>query len=635
MKLLYSLLALISLSGQLTNTVSAQTLAAPVKATATASADYQITHLEPASWWVGMNNPQLELMVHGHRIAELTPDIQYPGVTIKSVQRVSNPNYLFIQLDITHQALPGKLDINFSRQGIQVLHTGYQLNARREHSAQRKGFSPSDAIYLLVPDRFANGNPANDSVPQLIESSNRTKPGGRHGGDLQGISDHLDYIAQMGFTTIWPTPLTQNNQAAYSYHGYSATDLYQVDARLGSNEDYRQLVSKAKSKGLGFIQDIVLNHIGSGHWWMKDMPSPDWLNFPDKYTETSHARSTVQDPHAAQGDKEKFTSGWFTTTMPDLNQRNSLLATYLIQNTIWWIEYADLSGIRTDTYSYSDKNFLADWSRSVINEYPRLNLVGEEWSNNPAIVAYWQRGKYNPDGYASSMPGMMDFPLHDSLRAGLMGEESTAEGLMKMYLAVANDFVYPDASNLVIFEGNHDTSRLFSALNNSLPHYKIALAYLATMRGIPQFFYGTEMLMQSPKKRDDGKVRSDFPGGWAGDKVSAFTGLGLSKAQKEAQDFMRQLLNWRKTSTAIHQGKLLHYLPENGCYVYFRYTGTQKVMVILNKNNTETHLATSRFFEMLSPTAKGRNVLTGQEIDLKKLLHLPPLSATIIDINEL
>jgi glycosidase len=595
--------------------------------------EYQIKHLEPPSWWVGMQQGQLQLMVHGDRIGELTPSLSYPGVAITNIIRGANKNYLFIDISIGETARAGQFAIDFKRQNELALSYLYRLDNREPNSAQRIGFNSSDAIYLLMPDRFANGNQANDSSADLREKADRTKPSGRHGGDLQGISEHLDYIEQMGFTQIWSTPLTENDQPDSSYHGYAATNLYQVDARYGSNEDYRALVSKAKSKGLGFIQDVVLNHIGSGHWWMKDLPSSDWLNFQDHLVVTNHKKSLIQDIHASAADRKIFSDGWFVPDMPDLNQRNPMLANYLIQNCIWWIEYAGVSGFRVDTYPYSDPAFLTRWSARIMQEYPNFNMVGEEWTDNPAIVSYWQKGKINHDHYQSSMPAMMDFPLYYGLLEGLTSEEKARSGFDRLYDALANDFVYAAPENLVIFEGNHDTSRVFSELAEDYPLYQMALVYVATMRGIPQFFYGTEILMTSPKSRDDGKVRADFPGGWRGDAVNAFSGQGLSERQTQAQGFMRQLLTWRKKASVIHNGKLMHFLPDKGTYVYFRYNDSHKVMVVFNKNLNQVTLDTSRFHEMLADSSSATEVLSGQHLSFGKTLTVPARSVLILEIS--
>ena len=596
--------------------------------------NHRIDHLEPPTWWVGMHNSKLQLMVHGPQIAELEPALAYPGVRIASVARVANMNYLFIDLEIAPDAAPGKLDLSFTR-GSEVLHYSYQLQARAPGSAQRQGFNSADAIYEVMPDRFANGSAANDNAPGMSEQANRADGSGRHGGDIQGIAEHLDYIAAMGYTQLWPTPLLESNMPRGSYHGYASTNHYRIDPRYGSNEEYRALVAQARSKGIGVIQDVVLNHIGSRHWWLQDMPMPDWLTYQGKYVPTEHHRVALTDPYASDEDKRNFTEGWFVQGMPDLNQKNPYLATYLIQNDIWWIEYAGLSGLRVDTYGYSDTDFLSRWSASMMAEYPKLNLVGEEWSPLVPVVARWQEGKQNPNGYVSHMPSMMDFPLTDALRRALSAQDGDEHSLTTLYETLSLDYLYPNAGNLVFFEGNHDVSRIYSELNSDEDLYRMAMAVVMTAPRIPQFYSGTEILMPSTvKNRDDASYRRDFPGGWRGDTVNAFTGAGLSAQQLAAQAYLKKLLNWRKTAAVIHHGKMMHYGPEQNTYVYFRYDGNKKVMVALNKNKSETTLKTARFHEMLSGVHAGVDVATGKRYALDGEIKLPPRSALILEIEQ-
>jgi glycosidase len=611
------------------------TLRVLLLALATASlapaAPYQIQHLEPMSWWVGMRHPELQLMVHGERIAELAPEISHPGVAIAGVERTGSPNYLFIDLVIAPDAAPGSFKILFRKGGAVAASADYQLQARRRDSALRRGFDASDAVYLIVPDRFANGDPANDSVPGLAEKAARSDPNGRHGGDIEGMREHLDYIAGLGFTMIWPTPLLENNQERHSYHGYSMTDLYRIDPRFGTNEGYREFVREANERHMGVIQDIVLNHIGTGHWWMKDPPAADWLNHQDGYVQTNNQHTTVMDIHAAPEDRELFLNGWFVRTMPDLNQRNPLVARYLIQNSLWWIEYAGLSGIREDTYSYSDTPFLARWSNAVMEEYPNFNIVGEEMNPNPYIVAYWQKGVVNRDGYRSGLPSLMDFPVVDLMPSVLNDEETRSTGLIRLYEMIAADFLYADPMRLMVFPYNHDRPRLYSRLHENLDLLETSLLFTATTRGIPEYFYGTEVLIGSPIERVDGLLRADMPGGWAGDKVSAFTGEGLTPRQVEAQNYMRRLLNWRKTSSAVASGKLLHYIPSGGFYVYFRYDERQTVMVVLNKNRNDATLELTRFSGMLKGAKSGRNVMTGEQVDLSAPLPMKALKSIAVE----
>lgn len=579
-----------------------------------------------------MKSDKLQVMLHGKEIATYTPHIDYPGVQIKDVRKLSNPNYLFLDLQISPGTRAGKFNISMQHGG-QKFGIPYELKAREKGSAERRGFGPTDAILNLMPDRFANGDTGNDSLPGFADKLDRNDASaGRHGGDLKGIRDHLDYIASMGYTMLWPTPVVENNQQTYSYHGYAATDYYKVDARLGSNEEYRQLVAEAKKQGVGVIQDIVLNHIGDGHWWMKDLPGKDWLSYNSEFVPTYHARTTVSDPYASAIDKENYTQGWFEVHMPDMNQNNPLVANYQIQNTIWWIEYAGLAGIRADTYGYSDPAFLTEWSRRVMQEYPHLALVGEEWSDNPNLVAHWLRGHKNANGYVSHMPSMMDYPLHDTLRKALVAPENLHSGFATLYEALINDQLYPQPSSMVLFEGNHDVSRLYSALDEDLDLFKMAITYVATMPRTPQFYYGTEILMTSTKHRDDGAFRKDFPGGWAGDAVNAFTGAGLTVKQLEAQAFIKKLLNWRKTQSAIHSGKLMHFAPQDGIYVYFRYDQKRKFMVVMNKNTTETELTTARFAEILPADTKAKDVLSGQAFELAQKVKVPARGVLLLEI---
>ncbi|EIK43600.1 alpha-amylase, putative, amy13E [Cellvibrio sp. BR] len=590
-----------------------------------------LKRIEPANWWVGMKYNQVELLVHGDNLGATTPAVNYPGVNVINIKKSDSPNYLFVTIDIAATTKPGKFPIEFMRDGKIHSRVDYQLLAREKNSAQRQGFSPKDAIYLITPDRFANGNTGNDAMPGMLEQPNRAYKGGRHGGDIAGMEKHLDYIAAMGFTQIWPNPLTENNMEKYSYHGYAATDLYQIDARYGTNEEFKTFVQKAQKKGIGVIQDIVLNHIGSNHWWMKDLPAKDWLNFQNIPVFTNHNRTTIQDPYADPRDKRRFVDGWFVITMPDLNQRNPQLANYLIQNSLWWIEYAGLSGIREDTYGYADQEFLSRWAKTIMDEYPNFNIVGEEWSTNPAVVAHWQRGKANASGHVPHIPSMMDFPIHETLREVLHEPESWDKGWVRLYEMLANDFIYPDPFNLVIFPENHDTSRLYSYLDEDIDLFKIAMVYMATMRGIPQFYYGSEVLMTSPRERDDGAVRADMPGGWKGDSKNAFTGKGLSAEERDAQKFIKTLLNWRKNSEVIHRGKLRHYAPEQGVYVYVRYLDAKAVMVILNKN---AHSVTHHFLayrEFVDGKKTARDVLTGKQVNLRESLQVAPKGSLILE----
>ena len=586
-----------------------------------------------------MKNSKLQLLVHGDSISEFEPSLEYPGVSIKQVSRLENKNYLVLDLSLSENVQAGTFDLKFQQGENLKASYSYELKERKSGSADRQSFDPSDVLYLITPDRFANGNPSNDNVDGMFEASSRTNPGGRHGGDIKGIADNLDYIKELGFTAIWLNPVLENNMHEYSYHGYSTTDFYQVDPRFGSNEEYLNLITESHDKGIKVIMDMILNHCGLEHWWKDDLPSSDWYNYQKEYLEegnyqnTTHRKSVTQDPYAAKVDVKEFTDGWFVPSMPDLNQRNPVVATYLIQNSIWWIEYSGIDGIRMDTYPYPDKKFMSDWTCAVQNEYPNFNTVGEEWYNEPEIVAYWQQGKNNPDGYTSCLPSMMDFPLQSSLTQGLNGKEGNFSGWVDTYVTLASDFLYANPQNLVTFPDNHDMSRFFTQVNENYDLFKLGITYILTVRGIPQLYYGTEILMTNPGTSDHGVIRSDFPGGWDGDQVNAFTQSGLSDLQEENLDFFKTILNWRKDQPAVHGGKLLHYNPKNGIYVLFRYTTNDTVMVVLSKNPKEQTIDLTRFSEIITGTESGVEILTSRQITLNKSLKVPAMSPMVIDLN--
>jgi len=597
-----------------------------------------IDRVEPPFWWTGFKETGLQLLVYGKDISMYTPSLDHPGVSIERIEKVKSPNYLFLYLNIGEDTQAGDFDITFSGKGL-TLTQSFSLLEKNPDPAHAKGFTSADAIYLITPDRFANGDSANDNIEGMGDKVDRSDPGGRHGGDIQGIIDSLDYISGMGFTAIWLNPLLENRMPTYSYHGYATTDFYKVDPRYGSNEQYREMVAQAKSKGTGVIMDMIVNHIGSEHWWMKDVPTDDWFNFQDQPVMTSHEHITEQDPHASEYDKRLYSDGWFVKTMPDLNQRNPLMADYLTQNALWWIEYLGLAGIRMDTYPYPDKHYMTEWTRRLMVEYPEFNMVGEEWTSNQSAVAYWQSGNDNRDGYVSYLPSLMDFPLQEAMRMALLTEDGTKlddgsqAGLMRLYLALANDFVYPDPAALVIFPDNHDMSRIFTQLNEDHELFQMAMAYVLTMRGVPHIYYGTEILMANPGTTSHGVIRSDFPGGWEGDRKNAFTGTGLSAAEKETQNYLRTLLRWRLDKDVIHSGKTTHFRPENGTYVYFRHNEQESVMIVLNKNDEEFSLNLSRFDERLKGYSSAMNVVSGETLTLGDTLNLPARSAQVLELR--
>lgn len=592
----------------------------------------KIDRIEPPSWFTGMRETALQLMVYGKEIGSFNVTTDYPGVKVTTLVKTENQNYLFINLDIGSQAVPGDIRLVFSNGKLKLTHN-YPLLAHPSQPA--KGFDASDVIYLIMPDRFANGDPGNDNVAGMLEQANRSNPNGRHGGDLRGISDHLDYIKDLGATGIWLNPFLENNQPAYSYHGYSITDLYRVDPRYGSNEEFRNLISKAHNMGVKLMMDMINNHIGSGHWWMKDLPSSDWVHQFSEFTRTNYRASTLMDPYAAKADEKLMEKGWFDRTMPDLNQSNPLVETYLTQNSLWWIANFSIDGIRMDTYPYPDKNMMSRWAKRVTDEFPGFFIVGEVWYPQEALTAYWSLKKVNSDGYQSNLPSVTDFPLSLATHRAFNEPDSWTDGMARLYQVLSQDFLYPDPFTNVIFLDNHDLTRFFTQTGMNPGIYKMALSFILTTRGIPQFYYGTEIVMQGDKSRGDGLLRADLPGGWDGDAKSTFKDQNLSPDEKDAFAFTKKLLNWRKEKDVIHTGKLKHFIPENNLYVYFRYNERESVMVILNNSDKETRTITSdRYAEAMNGFTHGREVISGAGISDLKSFKIAPKTAMIIELNK-
>ena len=597
----------------------------------------QIKHIEPLNWWAGMKDPNLQLMVNGPGIGKAKVSINYPGVTVKSTVKGDSENYLFINLELASNTKPGKFLISFLKEGKVIEQVDYEIKSRPSLKNPIDGFNSSDVICLVTPDRFVNGDTTNDVIEGLKEKTiNRNNQGARHGGDIRGMINSLDYFQKMGYTAIWPQPLVENDMPSYSYHGYAITDHYKVDPRFGTLNDYIELSEKAKSKGIKIIYDAVLNHIGSNHWWIQDLPFKDWLNYPDSKTQTTHVRTVNQDPNASAYDKDLMTRGWFVETMPDLNGSNPFVATYLIQNNIWWIETLQLGGIRLDTYGYSVKSLLNDWACRIMKEYPNFNLVGEEWSLNPLITSYWQAGKRNEDGYTGCLGSTMDFPLQSALIEALRQKDRNiwGKGLNILYESLANDFVYAAPNKLLVFGDNHDMDRLYTQLGNDLELTKMAVTTLLTLRGIPQVYYGTEVLLENTMHLGDhGYIRADMPGGWNTDNVNAFETKSLNEDQVNMQAYMKKLLNWRKGSKAVTSGKTLHFAPFNDIYVYFRYVEGEKIMVIMNRNEKMTTVDPKRFAEIIGANTKGIDIFSSSTIDITKLFEVPPKSTLVLEIK--
>ena len=598
-----------------------------------AKAVSQPKHVEPPFWWVGMQNNSLQLLIHGEDVGYSTPHLDYDGVALKKTIKVENPNYLFLDLEITKDAKAGDFEIDFKKNGQTIYSYTYELRAREKGSIERQGFDNSDIIYLLMPDRFANGNPGNDSQPGMLEKADRTKPEGRHGGDLQGIIDHLDYFNDLGVTSLWLNPFLENNQEAYTYHGYAISDYYRVDPRMGSNEQFKTLVDKAHSKGLKVIQDMIFNHCGSGHWWMDDLPMESWVHQFPEYTSSNYRASTAVDPHASEHDLRKMKDGWFDQNMPDLNQENDLLATYLIQNSIWWIEYAGIDGIRMDTQPYPDEDFMANWAERVMNEYPDFSIVGEAWIEYPSMVAYYQGGKNNFNSYDSHLSHVFDFPGQYAVSSAFNEENGWNTGVAKIYDVLARDFLYPRPHDLVVFADNHDLSRLYSVYNKNPDKVKMALTYVLTTRGVPSLLYGTEILMEGYEHEGHGKMRKDFPGGWESDERNAFTQSGRTEKENDMFDHIKTLAEYRTSNKVMQTGKLTQFIPENGTYVYFRHNDQKAVMVVFNNTDEQKLLETARFDEIMNGYDTGVNILNGEKVNNLDQIELKPRHAKVLELH--
>lgn len=589
-------------------------------------------HVEPPFWWTSMKDRSLQVLLHNSKvnIADYTVSMTYPGVTLAEVRKVENPHYLFLHLTLAQDVKPGQIPFVFTL-GKKKFNFTYELKDKPVQSPLPT-IDASDVVYLMMPDRFSNGDPKNDTLPGLFEGAHRNFPNGRHGGDLKGIGDHLDYFRDLGVTALWLNPVLENNQPRWSYHGYAITDLYRVDRRFGTNEQYKQLIEQCHARGLKMIQDMVMNHLGSESYLVKDLPEKDWLHQSPQFIRSNFRNSVMSDPYIAAADFTKMNAGWFDNHMPDLNQVNPLLATYLIQNSLWWIGYAGLDGIRMDTYPYPDKEFMSKWARTVREEFPNFYLVGEVWISAVPTTAYWQAGMVNRDGYQSFLPSITDFPLHGAIPNALNEKDGWDTGLARLYFLLSQDFLYPDANNLLTFLDNHDVTRFFNTVSKDPAKFRLGLTFLLTTRGIPQLYYSTELMMDGDASSHP-DIRRDFPGGWAGDAVNAFTGAGLSPEQKDAMDFTRKLLNWRKSNPTFKGGRLIHFVPENNVYVYFRIKDKNRVMVVLNGSEKEVTLSTERFKEGMIGMTKAMDIITGAMIDNLSTLKLAPRSTLVLELK--
>ena len=616
---------------------------------AVADADaQQVTRVEPLSWWTGMKMP-LQLLIQGENISEYNVAIEGgAGVSVEKVTKADSPNYLFVDVKIASNANPGTYYIVFSKDG-QSFKYPYEIAARAEGSAERKSFTTADMIYLIMPDRFANGDTSNDSTEDTDDKYARHELFGRHGGDIQGIINNLDYISDLGATAIWCTPLLEDNQPEHSYHGYACTDYYHIDSRFGTNDLFKEYVDKAHEKDIKIIMDIVPNHAGSAHWWMKDTPFKDWYHVFDKYTGSNIAFSTNMDPNASKQDLYIQESGWFDRSMVDMNLDNPFVLRYFQQWAIWWIEWSGLDGFRVDTYPYNEKDPMSEWCAAVMNEYPNFNIVGEVWTASIPQLAYWQGGNNNKDGFDSHLKSVMDFPLHDALRAGLNEDyPGWGQGMTRVYETLSHDFVYHDLSNMMIFPGNHDTDRLGDVLRKNPKRVKIAMAMMATMRGYPQIFAGDELMFTScDLSMGHGGLRVDFPGGWPGDEMDLFSAEGRAKAAKNTDglavpqgqaadlfNYVSHLFQWRKTKDVIHNGKTMHFITRDNTYGYFRYDDDDVVFVYVNNSLEPKNIPWTYYKEISEGLSGGVNVVTGEPCEVSDATVAEPQSVLIVEYKK-
>ncbi len=594
----------------------------------------QVDRVEPPFWWSDMNLSDVQIMFYGKNIAQNEVTVSN-GIIIKGIQKTENPNYIFVTVDTKNTSAQ---DFVFTFKNKNKSFTqNYSLKTRKVNSRLRKGYDSSDMIYLIMSDRFANGNPNNDSTKETIEKADRNNKNGRHGGDIEGIIQHLDYIKELGATAVWPTPLCEDNDERGSYHTYGQSDVYKIDSRFGTNDDYLRLSAELHKRGMKNIMDYVTNHWGYKHWMMNDLPTYDWLHQFPGYAQTNYRMSTQFDTNASAIDAKYCVDGWFVKSMPDLNQSNPLVLNYLIQNAIWWIEYADLDGFRVDTYSYCDKQGISKWTKAITDEYPHFNIVGEVWMNSQAQMAYWQKdSKIGAiENYNSNLPSVMDFTLYDAINGGVFNEEKSNwdKGMIKLYNNFTNDFLYPNINNILVFAENHDTNRFNDVYKNDFNKYKMAMTLIATIRGIPQLYYGSEIGMAGDKGQGDGDIRRDFPGGWNGDSNNAFTSSGRTEEQQRFHDFTSKLFNWRKNKDVMHTGKMMHYIPENNVYVYFRYNDKESVMVVINNNTDKHKININHFKESIKNYQTGTDVITGKQISLKDDIEIDGKSALVLELK--
>lgn len=610
----------------------------------TIRAAVKIDRIDPANWFVGMKNTSLQLMVYGENIRQADVTTDYDGVKIDSIVRLDSPNYLLVYLNL-EGVKPGEMTLNF-KNGKAVKKVKYELKAREKRGEERMGFTNADVLYMLMPDRFADGNPDNNDIKGMNPyKTDRSQPSLRHGGDLEGIRRHLDYFKELGVTALWFTPVLENNSPGGSYHGYATTDYYRVDPRFGTNDEYRRLTDEAHAKGLKIVMDMIFNHCGFEHPWIKDMPSKDWLNTPEwlydrkdktkaevsrKYMQTTYKLTPTVDPYASAIDLKETVDGWFVPSMPDLNQRNPHVIRYLIQNSIWWIETVGIDGIRMDTYPYADADAMALWMKTIDEEYPNFNVVGETWVSDPPYTAAWQKDS-KISQRNSYLKTVMDFSFHAKInQAKYENTDGSGNGMNRIYENFVYDYLYPNPSSVMAFVENHDTDR-FLGNGRDTTALKQAMAILLTVKRIPQLYYGTEILMNGTKEKTDGYVRKDFPGGFPGDDHNAFTAGGRTPEENAMFTWLSRLLHWRQGNDVITKGSQTQFIPYNGVYVIARRYNGKNVMTVVNGTSRTTEFAVKRYAEVIGHNTEAKDVLTDRTVSLTDDTQLEPRKVMILE----
>ena len=615
----------------------------------------QIEKIEPPSWWTHFKDRDLEILVYGKNLGPINSvevidknNKIAKGLTVEALTNSHSDNYLFIKVRMANFFKPGQYSFILNSKSMdkgETVSFSYRFETKNKNQNYAQGFNSSDVVYLLMPDRFSNGDESNDNIDGLLAGTNRKEPGERHGGDLKGIINRIPYLEELGVTAVWTTPVFENDMPRIggeynghiygAYHGYAATDFYNIDSRFGSNDDYKLLVDRAHKSGIKIIMDVVHNHVGDHHPWYKDPPDLTWFNDPDNFTITNYETAVNNDPYASYYDLMQLTGAPFVDEMPDLNQNNPRLSRYLIQHSLWWIEYSGIDGIRMDTYPYASKEHLSRWCKAVLTEFPDFGIVGEIWHTRPGTVAYWQDGFDTYDGYKSNLKSVIDFPLSHSIGSALR-KDSRPSDIRKIYDILTQDLIYPDPKNNFIFLDNHDSDRFYNIVGEDINKYKIGIALLLTLRGIPQFYYGTEINLTGKRSRGDAFVRKDFPGGWKEDDRNAFTQRGRNKSQNEIWNFCSKLLHWRKKNSVIHNGQTKHFLPQSpdNIYTIFRYDNKKIIGLFINPNKNKIELETKKYKEIIGNSKIYHDVMNEKTMSFQDKLEIEEMSFRLIEIEK-